>query len=344
MLSGSSTNRMSKRQYDGPWLSARPGCPLGRSLGPVSGIEGAAAAGAGKAIAKLAGKAMEEDPKDQEVLRRIAEGKGELDPAARARARRLAVKEHIRLKLWQPLARLFDVPSDYFQFQFEDDMADRLSDVPEEDWVLPRGSIAGPAIQGLGFTVEEPELREMYLNLLATASDTRVARSAHPSFADVIRQLTAEEARDLPDVVATGDIKTHPIVEIRRQSIGPDEGGGYIPLATHVLNWHENDQPIAAPERALWVDNWIRLGLVTVDYGAKLTQEERYSWVETTPLLVEARKQHDTAELKRIEYQLGVLRVTDFGQAFARVVIRTSTPVAQLDAESAGAGRCAPDP
>jgi hypothetical protein len=84
-----------------------------------------------------------------------------------------------------------------------------------------------------------------------------------------------------------------------------------------------SSQALEAPERAMFVDNWIRLGLVSLDYTATLTVKKRYSWVESTPLLVRARKHYDTAELKRVLYQLGVLRITDFGKAFGRVVIRS---------------------
>ena len=241
-------------------------------------------------MAKVAAKAIEEDPKDRDVLRQLAEKSGELDPAMRAYAKRLAVKEQIRLKIWQPLGRLLGVSRDYFEFEFADDMADRLSDVPEEELVTPRGSIAGPAILGLGFSVEEPELRAMYLNLLATASDRRVEQSAHPSFAEIIRQLSAAEAAELASLLAAARDQ-HPIVELRLKGATADEPSkeGTSLLATHVLNWYEDGEPITAPERAMFVDNWIRLGLVTVDYGTYFVHSGAYSWVETTPLLVEAR-------------------------------------------------------
>lgn len=289
-------------------------------LDPTSAI------GAGKALANVAGNAMEDNPKDRDVLRQIAEESGELEPAARAYAKRLAVKEQIWLKIWQPLGRLVGIQREYFEFQFAEDMADRLEDVPEEALITPRGSLAGLAFQGLGFTVEEPELREMYLNLLATASDKRVEKSAHPSFAEVIKQLTAEEAQTLASVIGHPNITTLPIVQIRVKSATPDnpDKEGYKVCANHVMNWHEDDQPIAAPENAMFVDNWIRLGLVSVDYTAWLIGDSRYEWVQSTPLLVEAQKKYDAADFARVTHKPGILTVTDFGLAFARVVIRPS--------------------
>jgi hypothetical protein len=82
-----------------------------------------------------------------------------------------------------------------------------------------------------------------------------------------------------------------------------------------------NGEQVLAPERAVHIDNWLRLGLVTVDYISQLTKDTMYDWVEAAPLMVEARKRYDTDDVKRVVFQKGILRATDFGRAFGRVVI-----------------------
>lgn len=280
-------------------------------------IAGVALKGAGKAIDKV----VDNEAKEAETLLRIAEKSGELDDAALIRAKRAVVKQHIYLKVMQPLGMLFGVPREYFNTQFSDDMAERLADVPEEEIVSPRPSVAGPAMLGLGFTLDEPQLKAMYLNLLAAASDSRVQDTAHPSFAEVIRQLSAEEAGSLAAVLNS---PLHlPIIEIRVNAASTENPTrqGFLVEATHVLDWHEGDKQVASPERAIFVDNWIRLGLVSVDYSSFFTDEGRYSWAETTPLVLASREKYDTPDLKRVDYQRGILKPTEFGRAFGRVVI-----------------------
>ncbi len=300
-----------------------------------SGIEPLAIKGAA-AVAKSAAKALADDEKEVAALRQIAEESGALEPAARIYAKRVAVKQHIRLQLVRPLARLLGAPRDYFNSQFEDDMADRLADVPEEEIVTPRSSVAGPAMLGLGFTLDEPQLKAMFLNLLAAASDKRVRDAAHPSFADVIKQLDASEAESLAAVLKLGQL---PIIEIRRKAATSADtpAEGYGPLATHILNWVRDGKQVAAPERAMFVDNWVRLGLVTVTYGTYMTAEGQYSWAETTPLVVAAREEFDTDDFKRIDYAKGVLQATEFGRLFERVVI-SSEPKALPAAPDAPPG------
>jgi hypothetical protein len=60
--------------------------------------------------------------------------------------------------------------------------------------VPPKAIVAAPAIEALRYAGSEPPLRDMYVNLLATAMDAKTAESAHPAFVDIIRQMTPDEA------------------------------------------------------------------------------------------------------------------------------------------------------
>ncbi|OZD05157.1 hypothetical protein CH275_12430 [Rhodococcus sp. 06-235-1A] len=287
-------------------------------------VDPVSAAAAGAAVSKSVAKATEEDSKEKDLLLKAAQESGYLDPAARSLAKRMAVKQQIRLKIWQPLGRLVGIQKDYFNDHFNDEMAARMADVPEDQVVTPRTSIAGPTIQGISYTVEEPELKEMYLNLLATASDARVRDTAHPSFAEVIRQLNTEEAKALADILT---VPLHAIIEVHLNSARAEDptAQGFSDVATHVLDWREEGRQVHVPVNAMYVDNWIRLGLVNVSYITTLTDPALYAWAETTPIVVDSRKQYETEGFTRIDYQKGVLQVTNFGQKFHEVVIASGT-------------------
>ncbi len=88
--------------------------------------------------------------------------------------------------------------ADYFDGdEFAEDMAQKTAHLGEDDIVEPKANVAAQAMQGLGFSLDEPDLKEMYLNLLATASTKGRDHQAHPAFAEIIRQLTSEEASAL---------------------------------------------------------------------------------------------------------------------------------------------------
>lgn len=62
----------------------------------------------------------------------------------------------------------FDKARVYFERQFQMDLNEKVSSIPSEHVVEPKASVAGPALQGLAFTHEEPSLKELYLSLLRT--------------------------------------------------------------------------------------------------------------------------------------------------------------------------------
>jgi len=70
-----------------------------------------------------------------------------------------------------------------------------LADRKVTEVIPPPLTIAGPLTLQMIFASEEPDLREMYANLLASAMDARTAGDAHPSFVTLIQQLTPDEAR-----------------------------------------------------------------------------------------------------------------------------------------------------
>jgi hypothetical protein len=73
-------------------------------------------------------------------------------------------------------------------------VSEKLKNVPEEDIETPPISIAGPTLEALRFAGDEEELREMYANLLANALDKNTKETVHPSFVEIIKQLSAQEA------------------------------------------------------------------------------------------------------------------------------------------------------
>jgi len=217
---------------------------------------------------------------------------------------------------------------DYFVNKFGDDLSEKLVlRVPAEDVVEPKASIAGPALQGLAFSHEESELREMYLELLAAAMDGRDVHAAHPAFVDVIKQLTAEEIPWLQRIIGSGGML--PLVEIRAL---PHAGANsFEVIATDVVKLtDETGVQVEDPAMQVAMINWIRLGLMERTYSRSVAQEAAYSWLSESPVYVRAKTQIGAMEVKLddggstdgavIETKLGVLNVTPFGAAFGAAV------------------------
>lgn len=219
-----------------------------------------------------------------------------------------------------PLAALnfaFDKARKYFDEQFLNDVAQRAIKIPAEVIIEPKASIAGPAIQGLAFCHEEEDLKEMYLNLLVSAMDGRVANSVHPAFVEIIKQLNANEAKLLQTVLTTDTAR--PIAEIY---FTPDTDKIKVITTTlyrHLLDLRDDtlECPSEAPYLPAAVDNWIRLGLVKVNYQRELVNQD-YSWVESRPEFILQRKKITVEGI--VTFRKGSMRRTDFGKQFSHTV------------------------
>jgi hypothetical protein len=61
--------------------------------------------------------------------------------------------------------------AEYMTSKFEKELSDVTAHIPPEHLVSPKPSLAGPTLQSLTFAFDEPNLKDLYLRLLATAMD-----------------------------------------------------------------------------------------------------------------------------------------------------------------------------
>lgn len=143
--------------------------------------------------------------------------------------------------------------------------------------------------------------------------DRRQQGQAHPAFVEVIKQLTCEEAQLLRSLLHRGTFR--PVGELRLEE---KKTGKYEILARHVMDLRRQGSPAVVPGLQAMVENWIRLGLVDVDYTISLTDDELYDYLKQRPeylnpsVIPHMRQQ--------LQWQHGALQVTEFGQGFGRAV------------------------
>lgn len=249
-----------------------------------------------------AAKAVGESPAGQAVGANLGDGA-------------VVVSRTIR-NIFLPLALYNAKREAYFKEKFEAELSAKVKVIPEEHRQEPKASVVAPAIEGLGYAYEEEELRELYLNLLASSVDARVAAGLHPAFGELVKQLTAAEVA-LLNVTLTGPVSIG-VARIRVLIAGTESG---LTVHNHLMNptLIETGLPWLHPDIPSWVDNWIRLGIVDVDYGRQLTADDAYDWVEQRPEYIGIRETR-TDEDHDVTFERGLLTVTDFGQRFARAV------------------------
>jgi len=95
------------------------------------------------------------------------------------------------------VARFVLAPIDYLAAQHQrwKRYLERVADkVPEERRIEVHPQLAGPVFAGLQYVEETGINAELFLNLLARAVDRERVSEAHPAFAQIISQLSTDEA------------------------------------------------------------------------------------------------------------------------------------------------------
>ncbi|MBC7943338.1 DUF4393 domain-containing protein [Candidatus Saccharibacteria bacterium] len=220
-----------------------------------------------------------------------------------------------------PLAVLnygIDKFQNYITTKFQDDMTSRTIKIPPENVIDPKAYIAGPVLQGLVYTHDEESLKEMYLNLLASAMNSETANNAHPSYVEIIKQLSGDEAKLLKIYL---DNNQYPIAELHWIL---NEKREYTRLARHIVNLTDSETklPVVVDMMPVYIENWIRLGLVMVTYTEHQTGENTYDWVKSRPEYTSrpVQKAKEGEFQTEIDVVKGLMVRTKYGEIFGKIV------------------------
>jgi hypothetical protein len=181
--------------------------------------------------------------------------------------------------------------------------------VPLERISTPNPDVAVPAIEALRYT----RLREQFANLLATAMDTKTADEAHPSFVEILKQITPEEAKILQFLPHLG--RYEPLMDFHFSL--PEKGEFLLyrhasTIAADVGCQAEDSVPPA-------IDNLCRLGLTEIPGMRHLVEHSRYDRIRNSPLSSATKERvPPDGEFIMKEKMLGV---TSMGHVFREVCI-----------------------
>lgn len=198
------------------------------------------------------------------------------------------------------------------------DVGEKTQDIPEKFLKEPELHIVGPAIEASKYYIDSKELREMFANLIASSVDSRKSGITHPSFVEIIKQLSSDEAKLISLLDGKSPI---PIIKLRVYSLDPTDITFAEPLINFSVFPYEAGcvHPDSGPS---YLENIERLGLVNLSYSMYSTNDHAYDAVESHPIVTGWRKTVTNLG-KRLEIQQGALTRTAFGQNFYESCVST---------------------
>lgn len=189
---------------------------------------------------------------------------------------------------------------------------EKASKIPEEKLTEPESYVAIPAIQQLSYCYDSKELREMYANLLVSSMNTDTKYQVHPSFVDIIKQLTPDEAKLLKKL-SKGD--SFPLIDVMMMI----PSGGYQVRVHNFTNISEDVCDCPSNVFA-YLDNFERLKLIDIKNDEFLTNDDFYKPLENHAAIQRIVSQTlPEGYSHKIEH--GIFKLTAFGREFIKICL-----------------------
>ena len=195
-------------------------------------------------------------------------------------------------------------------------VTEKLKNIPADCIVPPTARITVPTIQKASIT-EEPEIRELYANLLANSMNAVVKNGVHPGFVEIINQLSPDEAKILRYFSVH---KVIPTITLRAEN----ENGEGVDVIKNFSDIGEKSQCEETYNLNKYFDNLIRLGLVcSAESMSSLTDKKLYEPLKNHPAM---EKQKKSVENRPVPYNKPIysesfLYLSDYGKAFCGICL-----------------------
>lgn len=187
----------------------------------------------------------------------------------------------------------------------------KLGDTPEDEVCAVTPEVGVPILEKLSYVTNE-QLSEMYIELLAKASQKQSVNVAHPSFVNIINNISPDEAILMRSIRFTDGI---PYVEVR--SPQQNDPHSWTTLHPMVLAPTQLSKLMYPTNGAAYVSNLSGLGIFDVVSDRWLAGENIYEPLEEHARAIYPAEDYDEKGVT-IKFSRRAISVTPFARLFFR--------------------------
>ncbi len=189
-------------------------------------------------------------------------------------------------------------------------LAQKLENVDPDKIVTPEPYVAVPAIQAISYSMNSAELRNLYANLLAKAMNQETKDSVHPSFNEIIKQMTPADA-DIFKILYQST--NTPIMNLYiEREIG--RSSNYIYNVTFIDKYDYETVSIS-------INNLIRLGLIEIVFERHYTDDGNYDQIRSTECYKEIKEELENLNFGKVMEERGYINNTSLGDLFYKICV-----------------------
>lgn len=151
---------------------------------------------------------------------------------------------------------------------YNHELLNAIEAISEENLVEPSIQITAQALENSKYCIESEELRKMFVNLISKSMDKRHVSNVHPSFAEIIKQMSPVDARIFQSLSSK---YSFPLVDYVLRD--PDTQQYSLQFSTVYL---PSVPDISMETASACISSLNRLGLIDIDFQTPLASSELY--------------------------------------------------------------------
>lgn len=191
----------------------------------------------------------------------------------------------------------------------------KLEAIPEDKRCEVHPQIGLPIIEKLTYTTCD-EIADLFTSLLASASSSDTANTAHPAFISMIERMSPDEARVLEYLKDKEEIQ---YCDINAYS---NQHSGYKTISEHVTMIADDVTLIYAENTNAYLANFVSLGILRDEKGTFKIDKTQYNRIREKCHVEELTEKFVPMIYKSIEVVESYYQVTPFGRLFIQACIK----------------------
>ena len=190
-------------------------------------------------------------------------------------------------------------------------LAQKLEKVEYEKIVSPESYVAVPAIQAIAYSMNSEELRNLYANLLAKSMYIDTKELVHPSFVEIIRQMSPIDALVFKIIMGRA---VNPMINL----IMKNEKGEFRTIITNVTDINIASQELIGVS----IDNLTKQSLLSVPADGFYSNEKVYDSILQTEFYNNQKNINcKTGDGFEFTYTKKMINKTNLGRLFYKVCV-----------------------
>lgn len=190
-------------------------------------------------------------------------------------------------------------------------LAQKLEKVEYEKIISPESYVAVPAIQAIAYSMNSEELRNLYANLLAKSMYIETKELVHPSFVEIIKQISPLDALIFKKIM---EREINPMVNLRMEN----EKGEFRTIITNVTDINIASQELIGVS----IDNLTKQSLLSVPADGFYSNEKVYDSILQTEFYNNQKNINcKTGDGFEFTYTKKMINKTNLGRLFYKVCV-----------------------